>query len=393
MAPLICTLLVAGTVLGLAGIDLILPAIPTLPEALEGTPTLAQFVIAGFVAGTSVGLLAFGYLGSRISRRWLLTAALVLYGLSSLLATLVDSMSSLVVLRILQGFASSAPAVFTPAIIRRLFDEQLATKVIGLFGSIESLIPALAPIAGLWLLKLAGWTTSFVVISVFAFLLAAGVAMAGHVIPRPRHAARSGSYLALLRSRVFLRYSISHACVLGGLLVFVFGAPAVIVRSMGGDLTDFIAMQVAGVGCFIVAANASGFMAERWGAERLISFGTGLAAVSAAALLAIGVTDQLGPKALIPAFIPMNVGLGLRGPPGFLRAIMAGAGDDDRASSLLILSITVVAAGGTALVAPLLTHGLTALAAAVLIIQLAGVASLRWLPRLEPRTLSPSATA
>ena len=383
MAAIVCTLLVAGTVVGLAGIDLILPAIPTLPETLGGSPTLAQFVIAAFVGGTAAGLLLFGYLGSTFPRQWLLFAALVLYAVTSLLAGFAESMANLILLRFAQGVVSAAPAVFAPAIIRRLFDETAATKVLGLFGSIESLVPALAPIVGLWLLNWGGWTTSFLLIAALAGLLALGIGTIGGIIPPARQAARSGSYLKLIRSTVFIRYSLSHACVLGGLLVFVFGAPAVIVRSLGGSLTDFIVMQVAGVSLFIVAANASGFLAERWGAEPLITFGTWLAALSAAALLVVGLFD-LGTTALILSFVPMNAGLGLRGPPGFLRAIMAGGGDDDRASSLLVLCITGVAAGGTALVAPILMYGLPALAGAVLAIQLVAVVALSFLPKLEP---------
>ena len=44
-------LLVLGTVLGLAGTDLILPAVPALPETLGGTQAVAQLVLAAFVAG------------------------------------------------------------------------------------------------------------------------------------------------------------------------------------------------------------------------------------------------------------------------------------------------------------------------------------------------------
>ena len=48
-------LIAAGTTLGLAGTDLILPAVPSLPKALGGEIAIAQFVIAAFVAGTAIG--------------------------------------------------------------------------------------------------------------------------------------------------------------------------------------------------------------------------------------------------------------------------------------------------------------------------------------------------
>src|SRR6187397_2224543 len=69
-------LIVSGTVLGIAGTDLILPAIPSLPAALGGTAERAQLVLASYVFGTLVGLLIFGELGARRDPRWLLVGSL-----------------------------------------------------------------------------------------------------------------------------------------------------------------------------------------------------------------------------------------------------------------------------------------------------------------------------
>ena len=65
--PLVCLILVCGTVLGLSGIDLILPAVPSIPRTLGGNEVTGQMVIAAFVIGTAIGLLVFGNLG--IGRR------------------------------------------------------------------------------------------------------------------------------------------------------------------------------------------------------------------------------------------------------------------------------------------------------------------------------------
>ena len=40
------SLVVGSTIIGLIGTDLILPAVPQLPEALGGDPALAQLVLA-----------------------------------------------------------------------------------------------------------------------------------------------------------------------------------------------------------------------------------------------------------------------------------------------------------------------------------------------------------
>ena len=88
---------------------------------------------------------------------------------------------------------------------------------------------------------------------------------------------------------------------------------------------------------------------------------------------------------LIYLFFPMNIGLGLSGPPGFFEAIRAGGGDDERAASLTIIAIMAVSALGTALLAPFIMHGLAALAAAAAISQVFAVIAHAFLPRHHPR--------
>src|SRR4051794_32434649 len=85
-------LIVSGTVLGLAGTNLVLPAVPSLPGVLGGTLAQAQLVLASFVAGSACGLLLFGALGAHFDQRSLLIASLVAYGLLSALAGMSGSL-------------------------------------------------------------------------------------------------------------------------------------------------------------------------------------------------------------------------------------------------------------------------------------------------------------
>lgn len=382
-----CALLVMGTVLGLSGVDLVLPAVPDLPDALPGGQALAQLVIASFVAGVGTGLILFGALGERFGRRNCLVAGLLAYAALSWAASLAPDMGWLVAMRFLQGVASAAPAVYAPGIIRALFSEQGATRAIGALSSIESLTPAAAPILGVWLLTVGDWRLSFHVTAVLSLLLAVVLVVFGRLLPPSAPRERKGSYLRLMKLPVFLRYGLSQAFVVGGLLVFVFGAPAVIVNAMGGTMTHFITMQVVGITCFIIASNVTGSFVKRFGAEPMIWFGTLMAAAGALGVLLFALFGNGDPRWLALLFVPVNAGLGFRGPPGFLHAIISGEGDDDRAASLTILSIFVIAAGGTAVLAPVISAGLLPLAVAGLVLQALAVVSLLALPRLQEAEL------
>ena len=370
--------MVASTTLGLMGIDLVLPAVPSLPEALRGDAATAQLVLAAYAAGTAVGLLAFGALGDRFSTTRLFTASLLATGVLSAACAFAPDLDALVVLRALQGAVAAGPAVFAPAIVRALYDEAGAVRAFGLLGSVESLAPALAPIAGAWLLRLGGWQLSFEVLAGLAFLLAIGAAGSGLIPETARR--KDGGYAALLASPVFLRYALSQALTLGGLLVFVFGVPSVFVRALGLSLADFVVMQVCGIVAFIACASSAGRLVGRFGAERLITAGTALSAAGAGALLAYALGGGTSAAVVTALFVPLNMGLGLRGPPGFFRAVQASRGDDARGSALVIFSVLVVTAAGTASVAPFIGGGLAPIALAAFLMELAALACLA-LPR------------
>ncbi len=382
-------LVVTATVLGLMGTDLILPAIPNLPEALGGDAATAQLVLAAYVAGTCIGLLIYGALGDRVATHTLFVCSLFLTGVTSLACGFAPSMEMLILLRALQGAVASGAAVFAPAIIRALFDERKAIRAIGALGSIESLAPALAPILGAWLLSIGSWRLSFDLIAAAAFAIAAISAFVP-LIPQVSRRTQ-GSYRLLLSDPVFLRYALSQAFVLGGLLVFVCGAPAVMVRVYGGTLGDFIVMQVTGITTFMFAANFAGRLAAHFGAERMISFGTMLALAGSAAMFAYAIAGGSAALLITILFVPINSGLGLRGPPGFYRAVIAARGDDARGSALVILAIMAVTALGTAAVAPVIEYGLVPIAAAAFLLELAAAICLVVLPRLNDEP-SPAAS-
>ena len=360
-------LIVSATVIGIAGTDLVLPAVPLLPGMLGGSIAEAQLVLAAFTAGAAVGLLAFGELAARFDRRTLLIASLIGYGLASALCSLSTSLPMLIGLRAVQGAAGSAAAVFAPGMIRNLYGDARAVTKLGQLGSVESLTPALAPVLGLWLLAGFGWRASFDVLAVLAVLL--GVAVACWMAPLPPAPANGAhGYHRLLIRYPFMRQALSHAFTLGGLIVFVFGAPAVFTHNLGGTLTDFIVMQMCGVACFIVASNSAGALVRRFGAEPVILWGTLLSAAGGAGMLAYALAGGGDTRVITAIFLALNAGLGFRGPPGFHAAVVESRGDDARGAALVVLAILATASLGTAAVAPLIAGGLVPLAAAAAII-------------------------
>ena len=352
-------LIAAGPVCGLAATDLILTAIPMLPDVLEGTAEAAQWVLAAFALGTGVGLLIFGELGSRYRIIDVLVVALIAFAVLSLAATWAGSLVEMAVVRFFQGLAASAPAVFAPVMVKRLYSEDRAVAMIGRIGSIESMAPAIAPIVGAFLLSVYGWRSSFYVVAA----VAAGLAVIWLCVPTLRAGLRrldrsQAGYLALLRDATFIRYAASQACTLGALLIIVFAAPKVTTSSLGGELSDFIVMQVVGITFFVIAANMTGTFTRWWGDENSITIGSAMTAIGCVAILVMAMFSVRSMPLLWTLFALVNLGLGVRGPVGFYKALLAAGSNESRGSGLVIFLVMLVTAVGTATVAAFIESGL-----------------------------------
>jgi len=378
--------IIAGTVLGLAGIDLILPSVPDFPDLFDTTTTRSQLVLASFVAGSMIGLISFGSLAAHFGRRRLFILSLLGYAGFSFAAAYSPTIDVLIGVRFLQGIAASGAAVIAPGLIRHLFSPLGAVRAISAMGSIEALVPGLAPLAGAWLHAAYGWDASFLLTSLLVGLICMIVIVRPKLLPSigTKTNLKPGSYLSLLKNKSYLRYALGHAAVLGGLLTFVFTAPAVIIKTMDGTIDDFIIMQMVGVTFFIFFANLSGSLVKRMGTERVIMIGTVVSAVGAFALLAYALFGSNNPGHLAYLFWILNTGLGLRGGPGFLQALVAAHDDDDRAAALILVAVTGLAAASTAFVAPFIDFGLTALTIATCLIILPALLLMIFIKPFEP---------
>jgi len=102
----------------------------------------------------------------------------------------------------------------------------------------------------------------------------------------------------------------------------------------------------------------------------VILAGTAFAAAGAVGQFGYALAGGTSVWVITALFVPVNSGLGLRGPPGFFRAILAAHGDDARGSALVILFVLGAAAIGTALVSPWIERGSVPVAGAALVLHL-----------------------
>ena len=345
-----------GTIIGLGATDLVLPAVTVIPIELGGTQAEAQFILGAYIAGTSIGLILWGEAGAKFDQLKLLAISLLCFSVVSLISPLMPSVPALSVCRFVQGLFGAAAAVFAPVWIRAVLPERFVVQSFGLLASIESLTPAFAPVLGLWLLSALGWTSSFCLLGGLAFLTLIALLGVKLVQPNLKIVGARGSYKSLFANVHYLKYGISQAASLSGLLIFVFGMPSVTVHVLELEMSAFIMMQIIGIFCFILCANTSNLLVKRFGAETVILLGSSLSALAMLIMLVLAALGFDHFYAYVALFTLVNAGLGLRGPPGFNRALEVSDGNEARAAGLLLFAAFMLTAVGTAITAPFVEY-------------------------------------
>lgn len=352
--------------------DLYLPAIPILPEVLNGDAVGAQYTLAVFFATFAVGQLVFGAMADLYDRGLILTWSLAAFAIASAACALAESMDTLILLRAIQGFAASAGTALAPALLREAGDDSVVVRLTSIVSSMESVLPAMAPILGAWLISVFGWPSTFWFMTIIALLtILAFQRLTLPAAPPPDADRPSASvrYWRLLKKRRFMGYQVSHALAFTGLIVFIMASPYLLVTHLGHSTMAFVAMQASLILAFVIVANLAGKLTDHFGIDRVITAGAVFQMISGVAFLSVVVFRPawLGPVSFTLTMLPMAIGLGFRGGPGFARAMTFCGNHTGSAGGLMMFTAMGMSAVGTQLVAPYLVDGPLALALSIVI--------------------------
>jgi len=357
--------------------DLYLPAVPFLPAALNGSAIEAQDTLAVFAGTFALGQLVFGALGDRYDRKALVVWATVAFAVASICCAFAQSMQMLIYMRGIQGFTAAAAAAVAPAILRGFGDELHVIRLLSALTSIEAIAPAIAPIAGVWLVATFGWSSTFYVIAVLA--LGAVIWMSKVKVSAIQLDGAQplwNGYIRLLGNRRFNGYAWSQALGFAGLMTFIFSSPYLIVTHMGGTTGDFATQQVILVVIYVVTANLAAPMVGRIGTDAILMVGCVAQMIGAGVFVAVVVVGDVAPLAVALAVTPFVAGLGLRSGPGFTRALDVLPRYASSASAALTFVAMALAALGTRLVATRLEQGLWPVAIVLAVMAVASFATL-----------------
>ncbi|MFG6668082.1 multidrug effflux MFS transporter [Halomonas sp. HNIBRBA4712] len=254
----VALLVAANTALAPFAIDAYLPAIGTLAEAIDESIHRTELSISVFLFGFAFGQLCFGPLSDRVGRKPVLMGGLVIFLLSSLLITTVDSLTALLGWRFVQALGGGACVVNSAAIVRDCFSGREAAKVMSTMAMIMMLAPLVAPAVGSLLLHVADWWLIFVFLAVYAGFL---LWLLGTKLPETRDMSLPAAsprqvldnYKSVLCHREAMGYIFAVAASFAGLFAFVTASPFVYLEYF--SLSPSVYPLVFGVNVVVIALS------------------------------------------------------------------------------------------------------------------------------------------
>jgi DHA1 family bicyclomycin/chloramphenicol resistance-like MFS transporter len=218
-------------------IDMYLPGFPAIE--LEFAEQGVERTMAAYLVGVTVGQLVYGPISDRFGRKPPLYFGFILYALGAIGCAMANSMSMLIIMRILQALGACAGLVIGRAIVRDRCQPHEAARAFATLMAIVALGPILAPMLGGWVVTAVGWRGVFV----FQALLGVALLIMMHTLMNeslppgsvltlhPGDIARR--YARLIADPVLVGYSLVGGFGMGAMFCYVTGAPTVMAESFG----------------------------------------------------------------------------------------------------------------------------------------------------------------
>lgn len=268
--------LIAGLMaLNALAIDVMLPALPFMGEALGVLdPNDRQFVLTAYLLGFGVAQLAFGPLSDRFGRRAPLLVGMVVYIIAAFAAMFSPNFAILLALRFVQGMGAAGTRVISTSIVRDRFGGRAMAEVMSLVFMVFMIIPVVAPAIGQAILFTGPWQYIFLfmaglglVITIWAYTRLPETLSAENRRPLRPDVVLEG-FRIVLSNRMAIMYGLAGTFIFGALFGFINSAQQIYVGvyDLGALFPIAFAFQAS---LMSVSSYTNSRMVRRIGMRRL----------------------------------------------------------------------------------------------------------------------------
>lgn len=277
-------------------VDLSLPAVPAMVDALATSLTRGQQIVGIFMAGMALGQIPAGLISDRVGRLPVLYVGMLLFAISAIAAAASNSIDLLLTARFVQGFGAATAVVLSRAIVRDISSGKEAARMMSLMMMIFTAAPVIAPSIGALLVAQWGWRAPFTAIAGLGVLILLAIRLNLSETHTPSVSGHPVRQLISSFSEFF-----SHRQSVFGLLLIVIPpagfmsmialSAALAVEIYGFSITQF-GLIFAGAGVSIlIGAAINRVLVSRFDCLQIIGVGVTLMAIACVQLLYIAWLD------------------------------------------------------------------------------------------------------
>uniref|UniRef100_A0AAU3GYB9 Bcr/CflA family multidrug efflux MFS transporter n=1 Tax=Streptomyces sp. NBC_01401 TaxID=2903854 RepID=A0AAU3GYB9_9ACTN len=359
-AGLLVTLVLGGlTALPPLSMDMYLPALPEVTDALHAPAATVQLTLTACLTGMALGQLVVGPMSDRWGRRRPLLLGMVVYVVATAICAVAPTAELLIGFRLLQGLAGAAGIVISRAVVRDLYDGDAMARFFSTLMLISGVAPVIAPVIGGQVLQFTDWRGIFVVLTFVGILLTLVVWKWLHeTLPaEQRHTGGVGDALrtmrGLLADRVFTGYMVAGSLAFAALFAYVSASPFVVQEIYGASPQTFsLLFGINSIGLIAVGQINGKLLVGRVSLDKALGFGLAVISVAAVALLLMtsGVFGDVGLLPVAAGLFVLMSAMGLAMPNTNTQALMRTRHAAGSASALLGTSQFLIGAIASPLV-------------------------------------------
>jgi len=364
----LATLLAGLSMLGPFSIDAYLPAFPQIQANLGASAIEVQQTLTAYMLAFSIMVLWHGALSDAFGRRNVILVALVVFAIGTFGCAAASSVHYLWVFRIMQGVSAGAGMVVGRAIIRDLYSDAPAARLLSMVTMIFSIAPAIAPVLGGWIVSWFSWRVIFLALCGYTLLL--GWVCWQHLpetVPQaerqpfnPRFLAQN--YGAIFSSFLFHMKAGITALNFAGLFLYITASPVLLPVHLHLGPSEFAWLFVPTVSGIFLGSMAANRMAGKHSFARQIWIGF--------AFMLGAVAFNVGYHLLFPPALPWTVlpmffftfGSSIIAPGATLLALDLFPHIRGTAASCQSFISTLLGAVVAGVISPMLSHSVLALA-------------------------------
>jgi len=287
--PEFIALMAALMALNALAIDVMLPALPYMGEALGiASENERQFVISAYMLGFGIAQLGFGPLSDRFGRRAPLLIGMLVYIVAVIAAALSPNFALLLVFRFIQGMGAAGTRVIVTSIVRDMYSGRAMAEVMSLTFMVFMAIPIIAPGVGQVLLLAGPWQTIFFFMGGLAtiFTIWGFLRLPETLAPENRRPLTLGAVIdgfrIVLTNRVAFSYGLAGTFTFGALFGFISSSQQIYVDIYG--LGVYFPIAFAGIAALMSVSSFTNSRIVRTMGMRRLSHGSLLAFTGVSAI-------------------------------------------------------------------------------------------------------------